>query len=484
MARHFPVCSTSDEFHFFPQLSSSVIDWSLWDDFSSGSVEQTTAAFGQWLRDLDGCDLAAETPADRIDIEMLKRVMSTLSEQLDLVAPQASQPTFYLTVLAIGLDEARQAGAPALQSRGEGVPEFLGAACRNLNAMPELFRDMGVDMARRLKSWLLRNGENGSWTAAASAALDTFEACLRRAAVSDRLLLPSDLYQRVAQRHMGCDMPIDEIAWHLDCEIREATDLLRRSAAELDPGSSWQEVLARQPCPAIPSGGAARFFENLIDELAGHCLQHGFFQCDLPSDFPVSVKGVPDFYSPVRGNAAYSLAATDPPSGGTFFFANRAIPADVRLLTAHETYPGHHLLDTHRWNSKRPVRRHIEFPIFYEGWASFSEELLFDTGFFSGPLDTLMIGKRRFWRAVRGRLDLALQTGERDIDGAIEHLVDLGRDPGPAEAMVKRYLLKPGYQLSYTIGRHRFRTLYRKYEDASDFVRTLMAAGEIGFDHL
>ena len=38
LAAHFPVCMSSDEFHFFPQFKSEGHDWSSWDDFSPDGV--------------------------------------------------------------------------------------------------------------------------------------------------------------------------------------------------------------------------------------------------------------------------------------------------------------------------------------------------------------------------------------------------------------------------------------------------------------
>jgi len=195
---------------------------------------------------------------------------------------------------------------------------------------------------------------------------------------------------------------------------------------------------------------------------------------------------------PVRSNAAFSMPPGHPPGGGTFFILDTgpgaAIPPDHRLLTAHETYPGHHLLDTCRWRHPRPVRRHLEFPIFYEGWASFAEELLFETGFFEGAVDRLLMAKRRFWRALRGQVDLDIHMRRRSLDGAAALLTSHGLSARRAAAMVRRYSLKPGYQLAYSIGRRRFKRLWTAFRqregDPAVFARRVLAQGEIGFDHL
>ena len=43
LSDRFPVCTTSDEFHFFPQAEPADLDWSCWDDFSDSTVRETTA---------------------------------------------------------------------------------------------------------------------------------------------------------------------------------------------------------------------------------------------------------------------------------------------------------------------------------------------------------------------------------------------------------------------------------------------------------
>jgi len=181
-----------------------------------------------------------------------------------------------------------------------------------------------------------------------------------------------------------------------------------------------------------------------------------------------------------------------PPMGGTFFILesgkNDPIPIDYQLLTAHETFPGHHLLDTCRWQQTRAIRRHIEFPLFYEGWASFAEELMFETGFFSGQTNRILMAKRRFWRAVRGQIDVDIHTRVRTLDEAASMLTSTGMPQDRARAMVRRYCLKPGYQLSYTIGRRRFLKIYtswcRENKNPAEFARKVLEEGEIGFHHL
>ena len=89
---------------------------------------------------------------------------------------------------------------------------------------------------------------------------------------------------------------------------------------------------------------------------------------------------------------------------------------------------------------------------------------------------------------MRGKADLDMHMGRCTLGEAAAFLTGEGMAPQRAEAMVRRYSLKPGYQLAYTIGRRRFRTLYdawrQKGGNPAAFARQVFSQGEIGFDDL
>jgi len=423
---------------------------------------------------------------------MLRSVIQTICEQLIDVSNHQTQPTFYLTILGIGMAEAIDAGPQAMNGRIKGLPRFIEQGRRNLRRIPRVFRDLGCEMIQRLRPWLQSLQIPKHLLVAAVDSLDRLNTHLNEIPTTEEFLLPRGLYERIASHHMGCYLHTDEIARQLDHELYEARSIMAQSADQIAPGASFQEAIEKLPPPEVPSGGLKQLYHLTINDLADHCLQSGLIESEIVECCPVSVEAIPDYMLPVRSSAAFSMPPSYPPTGGTFFIREshraEAVSPDYRLLTAHETFPGHHLLDTCRWSQERPIRRHIEFPIFYEGWASFSEELLFDTGFFSSPVDRLLLANRRFRRAMRGRVDLDIHTRKRNLEEASIWLIDHGMDRNNAVAMVRRYILKPGYQLAYTLGRQRFRRLYDKFNGKSrnpiKFARRVLAQGEIRFDYL
>jgi uncharacterized protein (DUF885 family) len=490
LKHQFPVCLSSDEFHFFPQAVPEIGRGSEWDDFSDERVAAVAGKLSSWETALRSIETSAASTADRIDAVVLRRIATALREQLTLVAPQRSQPTFHLTVLAIGLAEALEAGEEHWRLRIEAVPAFLERARKTLRDVPQLFHEMGLEMTRKISGWLAGMAEHRHGVEKALSAKERFDRHLRTLPGSPEFRLEPELYARVAEAHIGCALPVEEISAWLDREIAETRRLLEKESERMNPDRPWQETAARLSRP-LSGETPEKHYRTIIDQLAWHCVEQGLVAPELVAATPIRVMPVPDHLRPVRSVAAYSMPPGHPPRGGTFFTApgrTDRLPGDWELLTAHETYPGHHLLDARRWGLGRALRRHIEFPLFYEGWASFSEEVLFDTGFFSGGTNRFLMAKRRFWRAMRGRLDISLHWERRTPAEAATFMTDEGLDRKTAAAMVRRYALKPGYQLCYTIGRLKFRRLYDRWteenRDHGEFVRRVMAEGEIGLDLL
>lgn len=492
LATQFPVCMESDEFHFFPQAEIKASDRFRWDDFTAEALKSVIDKLHRWVKQIESHLASPLSITQTADAKMLKRVVQTLVEQFTLVKVHETQPTFYLTIAGIGLTEAFAAGPQALNARLQSLPAFLDQARNNLKRVPRLFRDLGVDMLDKQRIWLNSLSLSNSLQAPIDEALLCLDDHLKRSPVVEDFLPPVSLYERIARDHMGCLLTPEEIANTLDQEISETRLILEQSVVHLAPGKKWQQLVADLSRQPMPTGSVTDLYQSTIQELAGHCFEEGLINANLFQDCPVAVEPIPTYMRPVRSNAAYSMPPGYPPKGGTFFILEdeeqASIPADYRLLTAHETYPGHHLLDTCRWAHERPIRRHIEFPLFYEGWASFAEELLFDTGFFSTPADRMLMAKRRFWRAMRGKVDFDIHTRRCTIEEATKLLVSEGMTPRRARAMIKRYCLKPGYQLAYTIGRRYFSQLYdtfcRQGADPADFARQVLEQGEISFHQL
>ncbi len=495
LGKTFPVCCGSDEFHYFPQIVPAQEGWTGWDDFSPERIEEAGKRLSSAENALDLFLSGNNDPDLHADAETLRRMARTLREQLCEVRFQETQPTFHLTVMCTAL--ASSLGDPDRRAwgiRAKTLPPFLARATDTLTDMPRLFRDQGLAMIRDTRGWLRSLAVQGSEVAPVLSATERFEDFLRNAPTRSDYLLPSGIAERIVREHIGCGVGLDEVRDAILEEIRGMDGVMGAECRKLFPGESWREAVRKIPLPEIPEGGTLALYRKEADALLRHCIREGIVPEALSGASPLRVVLLPAYLKAIRAASAYSFTPENPSQKGTFFIVppdgswddNREDLVDYRMLTAHEAYPGHHLLDTWRWHSVSPVLRPVENPLFYEGWACFAEELMRVTGYFSGPADRLLLAKRRYRRAVRGLVDLDLQTGKLDQISAAALLADSGFPRDAAYSVAAKYALRPGYQVCYTFGLRRFLDLYGRYgtHGAKRFVASVLSCGEIGFDLL
>lgn len=504
LATDFPIACASDEFYYFPQIRLETPQWQQWDCFSAATIQQVIQQLTLWERELAPLIAAQPTGQLAIDLALFQQVSQTLREQLEEVRAWERQPTFYLTLVGIGLAEALAADdMAAAHQRARGLPDFLDQSSHNLKHVPQLFRDLGLAMVADTRAFLESLAPTIPEIRRAISALDHFDTTLRKLPVKRHFRLDQQLLERIVHSHLNCEMDIAAASHLLDLEIAEMNQLLQAEAARLLATPSafppshwpdWREALAAIPLPQVgPDGWLGRYRQE-VDNLAQHCLRQGWLSERLAAACPVHVATVPQYLAAIRTASSYSVIAQHPPVGGTFYIlasdgAQALSPESQRelpMLSAHETYPGHHLLDIHRWQMSNYFRRSIEQPIFYEGWACFAEELMWRTGYFIAPADRLLLAKRRLWRAIRGKIDLGLQTGKMKLATAAGYLQETGVPKPHALGVVQKYPLQPAYQLCYTIGLRRFLGLFETYgqQNLNRFVQTVLENGEISFSNL
>jgi len=499
-ADQFPIASGSDEFFYFPQVRPKKRDWSHWDTFSESAVNSFTTKLAGYERALDTYSRQHKVTVQRdlekqIDLSFLRRTITTLREQLLEVRTWEKQPTFYLTIACLGVAEALESDDPsAATARVETLPSFIDIARYSLKQMPTLYRDLGLTMLASTKRYLMSLIPQLPGVKACLPSLDALESFLHKAKTQPDFRMPDSLVRKIIHHHLGCRLDIPGIQSVLDSEIHDMQAVLKKHATVIAGDTTWEMVMDKIPLPTVPSGGLVAMYDDQVTQLAKHCLSRGFLSENALSNCPVHVRPVPFFLSAIRTASSYSVQPDHPPTGGIFYVINtdkpgeahKAYQKEFRILSAHETYPGHHFLDSNRLHLSQALRRCIEKPIFYEGWACFAEKLLQLTGYLDNAHDKMLLARRRLWRAMRGKVDLGLQTGTLDFPKAIEYLMKTGIKEGDAAAVVRKYPLNPGYQLCYTLGFKRFSTLYKSYGQSSlkAFVRHAVSHGEVDFEDL
>jgi uncharacterized protein (DUF885 family) len=122
----------------------------------------------------------------------------------------------------------------------------------------------------------------------------------------------------------------------------------------------------------------------------------------------------------------------------------------------HEAYPGHHLHFQLTAGVADSVRKWQLNAMSYEGWALYSEEMMYDKGLYGNdirPLRRILTGIK--FRAARIIADVKLHTGQFTRDEALAWFAGvMDKDTtGWIVSEIDRYTLQPTIQMSYLIGK-------------------------------
>jgi uncharacterized protein (DUF885 family) len=332
-------------------------------------------------------------------------------------------------------------------------------------------------------------------TSTALDALDRFLSSLTPQ--PDRIFAVKTLPQTLRE-HFLSTRSVDQIYqmavedWHTNLE------LLEKLESKIDPSSSWQDLYHGYYPSDIDRTDTMGLYQNEIDRLRTFFSRRGFDTDAL--DTPVEIAETPGYLRSVRGAASFAAAFSADIREKSYFYITthlagqntsaadnllkKRLHREFKMLTAHETIPGHHYLDAVRRSLSNPVRRQIESPLFYEGWASYAEYMLIDSGYINSPMDLLVDYKRRLWRSARCQVDVGLTTEKISLDDAIHLLNVCGFSPEEARRQVDRFRLNPGYQLCYSLGCHELKQLKAscgRQMNETDFHALLLEGGELPF---
>jgi hypothetical protein len=142
---------------------------------------------------------------------------------------------------------------------------------------------------------------------------------------------------------------------------------------------------------------------------------------------------------------------------------------EVRPLTMHETYPGHHMqLDIsshHNPNNYLTIFFEDMFITYIEGWALFAEKIHSDNDLASdfGQNDSELL------RILRIIADIDLHYWKKTPEEVINYMSEyLALDRQIIVSEVYRYLVLPAQSISYKIGEIIFMQIYYKLKGNSD----------------
>ncbi len=241
-------------------------------------------------------------------------------------------------------------------------------------------------------------------------------------------------------------------------EWRENLKDLEKIKAKIDSHKSWLELYHSFAPFDIGGIDTISLYRQEIEKMRLFFSKQGFIRGDLCSSLEITE--MPAYLRSVRGSASFSAAFSADAREKSYFYITTSLPRqnnskagkllkrrlnrEYKFLTAHETIPGHHLLDSIRRSRKNPVRRQIESPLFYEGWAYYAESLLTEYGYVDRPIEMLVDCKPRLWRSARCQIDVGLTYGIINREDAVKLLITCGFSKQESKRQINRFQLNPG----------------------------------------
>jgi uncharacterized protein (DUF885 family) len=197
----------------------------------------------------------------------------------------------------------------------------------------------------------------------------------------------------------------------------------------------------------------------------------------LPSLFktlprqPYGVVPVPADIAPKYTAGRYNGAPIDGTRAGEYWVNTYALETrtlyTLEALTLHEAVPGHHLQTSlaQERTGLHPFRRFEYVDAFGEGWGLYSEFLGREAGFYRDPYSDFGRLTYEMWRACRLVVDTGMHSMGWSRERALQYLAEntaLSRHEVTTE--IDRYIGWPGQALAYKMGELKIRELRRRAE--------------------
>jgi hypothetical protein len=304
-------------------------------------------------------------------------------------------------------------------------------------------------------------------------------------------------FERMAGELLDTPRSAEEIFAIAEDEFGRRTRALR----DLEPvlGTGWREALAGYRGPAEETMAP---MDAVVREI--HRLRAFVFDTALPGVFrdsglridpqPAHLTSTlrPIHYDPTLG------AWPDEPSRcyvSPQMFAGRGFRDDpARLarmrreyvfMTARQTYPGRHLLNSERRAlGDTPLAQTVN-PLFLAGWCAFAENLLDELGYLESPLDRMVHHHRGLRRAGLAMIDAGLAAGLLDQERCMTILADSGFSREEALEQVLAIRLAPTSRVMPVLGLHEIAALRQGSGlELGPFCTALFAEGQLPFPAL
>lgn len=300
----------------------------------------------------------------------------------------------------------------------------------------------------------------------AAKAVKDFDAWLgqQEATASDNFALGADKFEQMLKQTEGVDIDLAQLEEIAKKDLQRNLDAVKAECDKYAPGKTPQECMKMA---ADKKAEGTDVVDMATKQLAG--LRQFIQEKDIvsmPGTEEAKVGLAPSYkswnfaYINIPGPyetglpSVYYVAAPDPTWDKKK--QQEYLPGKGSLLftSVHEVYPGHFVHFLHSNRSKSKFGQVFVGYAFAEGWAHYSEEMMYDAGLGAGDAE-LHLGQLQeaLLRNVRFISAIGLHTKGMTVAESKEMFIEDGmQDEGNAEQQANRGTFDPAY-LNYTMGK-------------------------------
>jgi uncharacterized protein (DUF885 family) len=477
----------------------------LLEDFSSAAISDEIAAIKKFQARLQKIPPLELGLSDIFDYQILASNMQSRLLELERIKSFERNPGVYNDVLSGALVQVASFEYAPLDSRlrhiiakEKLVPRLLDAAAANVRNAPAVYLKVAIESCKGTLDFVQSDlpkafapvkdaklqADFKKSTRLASEALAKYLKRLRETKPDPAatFAIGRENYEAKLRYDEGIDIPVDTLLKIANRELTRTQEEFRKTAARIDAKRDAQAVWADIQRDHPKAGTLVQEAGKQLDELVKFITEKQIVT--LPTDQKPLVAATPDFmrWSTAsmstpgafeRGSvrARYLITDVDPKwteQQKEEYLGSINYP-QLWTTSIHEAYPGHFVQGMYLRQVASPVRKSwaIAPGSFVEGWAHYTEQMMFEEGFGNddpklkmGQLADALLRLCRFVVGIREHTD------GMTVEQATRFFMDnayMGETPSRIEA--ERGTFDPTY-LVYTVGKLamlKLRDDYRRY---------------------
>lgn len=278
-------------------------------------------------------------------------------------------------------------------------------------------------------------------------------------------------YLKMLRETQGVDVTLAQLSAIADEDLRRNTAAIEAAARDFNRKLPMRAALERAT-EKPPATEVIKLGTEQSALMKQFVVEHKI--AAIPSTNPVEVRESPAF---MRWNFAfinvpgplekkqmpsyYYISPPDPKWPAAEQQAYIPGRADLLFTTIHEVWPGHFLHFLHVKKNASPVLQNTCTYTTVEGWAHYTEEMMYDAGVGEqSPIVRIGMVRNALLRDVRFLSSLGLHTKGMTVEQSTKLFQEKAFvDPGTARQQAARGTFDPLY-LSYTLGKLMIRKLH------------------------